>query len=306
MNNIYESGLGDELIDPENYNDEIKLYISEEAKLINELIDIYDSIVEVGCMYGRLLKNAVGKSKNYIGIDYSRTYIEKGNSLFSDLLSEKVQLINANCEEIHTIYQIKALKGDEKSVLIFPFNSFGNINNITEAIKSISECNLSFFIFTYQCNSDATNIRLEYYKKSGFKNAVAYDSDDSIHIKDELGLNSHAYKDTWLTHEFAKHNVNIYKKSFGAIGTYFTNSNIIIMDDLITQLQSLTNDEKIEFLEKEINKTIELLETHGFSKHEIDNIEQFAYSDIKKVFPENELVRKLIEYKFLRKLITSN
>ncbi len=129
---------------------------------------------------------------------------------------------------------------------------------------------------------------------------------ENVFIKDELGLNSHAYKDTWLTHEFAKHNVNIYMKSFGAIGTYFTNSNILIMDDLITQLQSLTSDEKIEFLKKEINKTIELLETQGFSKHEIDNIEQYAYSDVKKVFPENELVRKLIEYKFLRKLITGN
>lgn len=223
MNNIYEDGLGDELIKQENYNDEILSYLLEEAKIISKIILANKVIVEVGCMYGRLLKEVSSQSKEYIGIDNSKAYIKEGNEKFNKILNNRCQLILGNSEELQKIQQLQTLKDNAQIALIHPFNSFGNILNIEKAIQSISEIGLPFYIFTYQCNSYTTHTRLDYYQKSGFKNLLIDNNSKGIKIKDDLGLNSSAYTKSWLVNKFGEFGATVYAYKFGKIGILFSN-----------------------------------------------------------------------------------
>lgn len=228
MSNIYENGLGDELINQKNYNDEIKSYLYEEGKIISKIIVANSVIIEVGCMHGRLLEEVFKQGNDYIGIDNSSAYIKEGNEKFKFFLNNQYQLIIGNSEELHKIEQIKSIKQSINAVLIFPFNSFGNISNSVKAIKSISETGLPFYLFTYQCNSKATNSRIDYYQRSGFTNIQVCNISKGIQIKDNFGLNSIAYKESWLLKEFKKYNIDIYPYNFGEIGIFFSNGKIII------------------------------------------------------------------------------
>ena len=45
---IYKSGVGDELVNPENYNIEVIDYLDEEARILEMLISKFNTVIEAG------------------------------------------------------------------------------------------------------------------------------------------------------------------------------------------------------------------------------------------------------------------
>lgn len=223
MKKIYESNLGDELINEANYNNYIESYLLEEKNIITSKISNYKLIIEIGCMHGRLLELCRNHNKKYIGIDESEKYILEGNSRYKDLLElEQFTLVQGNAENLESVEELQnALK--QETLIIFPFNSFGNISNTLDAIKSLSILKCDFLIFSYQNNLKGNSAREKYYSSSGFNDLKINEVDKGALFSSNLGLNSWSFNSRWISKKFKNNSIKIRSIEFEPIGIYHTN-----------------------------------------------------------------------------------
>jgi hypothetical protein len=193
---FYGSGKGDSLIDPLNYPEEILEYLKTEEELIQELIGQYERLVEIGCMEGRYLDWCVGRGIKYLGIDVVPRYIETGRRKLLDLglFPPDYQMEISPAEEVDQVLEQKVINyPHEKSLLFFPFNSFGNMENPIAVLESLKRTRQSFLICSYQTTQQANGVRLVYYTNCGFKKIRCFVNEKGIRFASDEGLNPIAY-----------------------------------------------------------------------------------------------------------------
>lgn len=196
---FYSNKGGDKLIDNENYPEAITNYLKEERRLYFQHLTQgnYDTLIEIGCMSARHLDIAIELNLNYIGIDIVSKYIKLAQQQITDnnyqhkAKAFQLSLLDYEQETIQ-------LPRTSKPLCIFPFNSFGNIINYTDAIKKTFEIGYDFFISTYNTTEEATNVRLEYYKNCHFNNLEATTNKEGVLFTSSEGLHSWAFHSNYL------------------------------------------------------------------------------------------------------------
>jgi len=223
QSNFYSSGRGDRLIDPNFFPVEISHFLKREKSILSSYGPSFDLLVEVGCMQGRYLGWAVKHKKRYIGIDIVNRYIEDGRkALFKlGLASQSYQFILGGAEHVDKIDLKQYRVEKNRSILFFPFNSFGNIPNPLPVIKKLKETNLPFLISTYQTISEATSWRKQYYQNCGYKKITIINDEQGICFTSSDGLRSIAYHPEFLLNLFYANGISAQATNFCELGVMY-------------------------------------------------------------------------------------
>mgnify|MGYP001466761920 CR=1 FL=1 len=218
---FYGSNLGDRLIDETLFPIEVKLFLEAEKKLLEKIIKPFNTLIEVGCMYGRYLQWANDNVQNYIGIDIIKSYVkigQKNSKIHSNKLSNCFFILG-NAENLDTILNWKKLNLDpNKTLIFFPFNSFGNMQNYLSVIQSLKKTATSFFISSYTTNKAATLSRQKYYQACNYSNLKEEKNEEGVVFSSTDGLRTMAYHQKFLVESFKEQGLKIDTTFFGNIG----------------------------------------------------------------------------------------
>lgn len=222
---VYESGAGDELVNPHNYNREVSSYLKEEEEIFSRLAVKYETVIEAGCMDGRYTKLTLDLGRKYIGIDIVERYIESANKKYKKWVAEnKAAFFCVGLENLFIVPEIIRTINSSKTVTVFPFNSFGNIKNTAAAIDCLCSVSMDFAIFTYKTNDLAKHTRADYYRRSGFPSLHCTDDESGVRFESPEGLDSIAYSEKYLKKKFEEKGRSLKAIDFGAIGILFQSS----------------------------------------------------------------------------------
>jgi len=218
---IYKNGLGDELINPFNYNSEILLYLEEEKKIIKRLCLQFEVIVECGCMNGRNFELISSFGRKYIGVDIIDRYIHEAQKKYQN--SKKCLFICGDIINISHILHDRGIPVSDSMVLIFPFNSFGNVLDAQRTLKVLLKDGFNVAIFTYKIDEHTNSVRVDYYNKSGFNSLKKEMSSDVVRFYSSNGLNSKAYSKDWFSENAKGSKYHFNSVYFSNIGVLYKN-----------------------------------------------------------------------------------
>jgi len=226
---FYESGLGDRLIDPLFFPESIKDFLDSEQQLLESLKRSIDLLIEVGCMQGRYLEWAIEHKKHYLGLDVVRRYINNGiqrvNNLGSSICNYKFVLGGA--EKIASLVKPKDWEVKPKRcLLLFPFNSFGNIPDPKPTVRSLAKSNLPFLISSYQTSKKATACRERYYRNCGYRKLRMVKNKNSVCFVSPDGLHSIAYHPRYLQDLFMTNGIRAKAIPFSRMGMLYASVEI--------------------------------------------------------------------------------
>lgn len=222
---FYGTEKGDKLVDDRNYPDSIKVFLQQEKQLLLSKIPNHDVIIEVGCMEARNMEPAIKLGKKYIGIDIVQEYINIANEIVEQRkLTSICEFLCVDAEQLDQILkQSELLKTCNAPLFFFPFNSFGNMNNISKVLNSMRKIkNADFIIFSYDTDKNATQERYAYYNNCNYKNLLMTREENGIRFTAEDGLNSMAYNEVFLNKCIRNAGMRTESRSFANIGiAYF-------------------------------------------------------------------------------------
>jgi len=221
---FYGSELGGRLIAEENYPDSIRDFLEKEYLFLFEAIAEHDLIVEVGCMEGRYCKAILERNINYVGIDLSQEYISRANALFAERMQIcQYEFLCLDAEHLDVIARESRLFDKANAPLVFfPFNSFGNMRNIKNVLASISRINgATFYIFTYDVDTAASNERKTYYSNCNYSDLQLVQSDCSVRFVSPDGLDCAAYTPAFIADLCRSLSLNIEFHRFSQIGIVY-------------------------------------------------------------------------------------
>jgi len=218
---FYGSDLGNRLINDALFPEEIKEFLKLEKELLSEIIPLFDSLVEVGCMQGRYLQWATKHVQNYIGIDIVSSYIEEGCRNLTQNYGKLIKghFILGDAEKIDTILNWEKFSiNPNRTILLFPFNSFGNMQNYLAVIKSLKKSGASFIISTYSTSEIATSIRYKYYEACKYSNLKKEKTNEGVVFSSKDGLWTIAYHQNFLLRIFKEEKLKVDVVNFAGIG----------------------------------------------------------------------------------------
>lgn len=192
---FYDCGSGEELIRNCNYSSEIIEYLKEEKKVISVILKQkpYEGMLEVGCMNGRNLDIACDLDISYIGIDLVKRFILQTNQ---KIKSMSIPAIARQCD-VKSLYKISNLLSP-KILSVFPFNSFGNIDEPVKALKAVCLQNLDSLILTYKTDKLSTDFREEYLINSGMRGLKMKKTGKGVLFTSIDDLCSYAYSEKFI------------------------------------------------------------------------------------------------------------
>jgi len=232
--NFYDSNLGDCLIEESVFPTEIKEFLQEEERLLTQAIFSCDLLVEVGCMHGRYLDWALEKGKAYAGIDVVSRYIKLGQARAIELglPAGRCQFILGGAETIDTLLKLEIFEIEQnRTLLIFPFNSFGNMQSCVPVINSLKRSQLPFFVSTYLTTPKATTCRKQYYGACSYQGLTMIKDSQGVTFKAKNGFCSIAYHPDFLLGIFKSANLAVETNQFAQIGIAYTTPGINTADE---------------------------------------------------------------------------
>lgn len=233
VKDFYGSGRGDKLLFEQNYPKEIVDYLDKEKEVLLNISKDYKVIIEVGCMSGRGIDCILANKLKYIGVDIVNRYIEKGKELAikKGLDRNSYEYFCIPAENLQALLKESLILKDvdKTQVLIyFPFNCFGNFNNVSLCINALKSIQYDFIIFTYQNSETALNSRYKYYKNCKYENIKIEHETNGIRFVSEDGLNTIAYSKEWLSNNIMFKEKEFEVIDFGSIGLAFYSKKILV------------------------------------------------------------------------------
>ena len=133
---FYDNKGGEKLIDTKFFVPEIDDYLRNEKEFIQKILELgkYPGILEIGCMNGRNLDIAKEQGIRYVGIDIVRRFVDEANRKIENLGIDAIAL---ECD-VKYLYDIKDVISSD-FLAVFPFNSFGNVDDPQRALNSLSK-----------------------------------------------------------------------------------------------------------------------------------------------------------------------
>lgn len=232
---FFETTLADRLMDPECFSAEIKDYLKQETAMVNAIESFIDVLIEVGCMNGRYLDWAIEHKKRYIGIDIVARHIGAGRRavLERGLPADSCQFLLGNAEEISQLIPPETLLVDKaRTLLLFPFNCFGNVVNVNRLMESLQRIDLPFFISSYQLTEYATACRFEYYKRCGYREINVFRDEAGVSFSSPDGLKTTAYHPEHLQQLFSGYGIPIKVISWSSLNLAYMRDTVFA-DNLI-------------------------------------------------------------------------
>jgi len=219
---FYDSGNGDPLIDAKNYPMEIRRYLRHEEEILCQLKDRFEILVEVGCMAGRYLSWILAHGKKYLGVDIVGRYIKQGRERLKSykLTKPDYRMEICSAENIGRFLLENGLADNRKLLLIFPFNSFGNMKNPEAVIASLSLINQPFLICSYKTDMRANAVRFIYYKRCGYKQISYFRGDIGVSFVSDEGLEAIAYYPGYIRRICQNHGMRVETEVSG-IGAFY-------------------------------------------------------------------------------------
>jgi Cys-tRNA synthase (O-phospho-L-seryl-tRNA:Cys-tRNA synthase) len=215
---IYLSPIGDKLTDPLFFTPAIRTYLDAESELILRLSEGYDIIIEACCTKGRYASLARSLHKRYIGIDKAAHHIADAERMFAGDTATFI------CDDIGRLEEMmEHLLPAQGSLVVFPFNAFGNLEDAEDMLRSLAARGLPFLICTYTTDTRSEEVRAEYYSKAGFDELVLSGEKSGVRFTDSCGLDSMAYNEAWFEDMFRKYGIPCKCIPFGEIGVAYLN-----------------------------------------------------------------------------------
>ncbi len=228
---FYEEGHGNPLINPLFFPPGVEGFLKKEELILLSIRDSFNLLIEIGCMHGRYLNWAVAEKKTYIGIDIVSRFISEGRQKILELglSSTDYQFIEAKAEDIAELIQLGKINTKKVcSLLFFPFNSFGNMEDAAPVISVLKLSRLSFLISSYQTTEKANTCRKEYYSRCGYKGIRREINEKGVYFYSADGLRSVAYHPEHIKKVCETQNLAMATMPFSTLGIVYFSSTLKI------------------------------------------------------------------------------
>jgi len=214
---FYNKQGGDQLVEQKNYPPKIKEYLEKEKSYLKKIASkgCYKGIFEIGCMDGRYIEFAGRNKLKYIGIDLVPKFIEKAKE---KIRKSNMKDMSAHVCSINSLGKIQK-KLSPNIIGFFPFNSFGNLENPSIAIRELFKTNIDFVIFTYKTDLQTHAIRKKYYESCNYDGLKINVDNKGVIFSADQGLNTYAYFEEHIK-DLCK-NKYVEVKEFSTIGKYY-------------------------------------------------------------------------------------
>ncbi|MCB9065023.1 MAG: class I SAM-dependent methyltransferase [Chitinophagales bacterium] len=218
---VYESGIGDPLLQPQTHNYNIRNYLSEEHSILSRCLHKFDCVMELGCSDGRHTAQVLADGKQYIGIDNVSRYIETARRRFARHATQPEFIV----DDIKNFVRHMPTQAG-KMLMIFPFNIIGNLPNAEEILTKALKMSDGVIVFGYKNDFHTQSVRNDYYNSAGFEDITCITNKDGVRFTDKRGLNTIAYSEQWFHDIFNEHYEHCHHINFGNIGVAYANFNI--------------------------------------------------------------------------------
>jgi hypothetical protein len=189
---FYETPNGQILLCEANYPLGIKSYLRAEKMYVDTISRHYTHIVEIGCIDGRYSYLGRESDKRYTGVDLNITSIVKGQATNYNPHSVLVhQAALPFLEEWAPTFTTSTL-------VLFPFNSLGNMIHREEIVAVLKQNKVDFLISTYTTTTEALKARKVYYDLSVGGYAKVSEQKDEVRFTSSCGLDSTTISLGWL------------------------------------------------------------------------------------------------------------
>jgi SAM-dependent methyltransferase len=197
---FYAVGGGDRLVRSDVYPAHIRRYLVEELRLIEGILKSrrYSHMLEVGCMYGRMMHVATRHGVKYRGIDLVPAFIKVGRRRSREYAcsEQHAKLWICSVNDIEYLVKRKCALFPEQMddmLAVFPFNCFGNLAEPEDSLLSLNRCGCDVLICTYVTDANANRMRREYYDSCGYKGLEMVQNGKGVLFTAGDGLHSIAY-----------------------------------------------------------------------------------------------------------------
>ena len=216
---FYQS-VGQRLVDPEHYPPEIQEHLVAEEDLLLRLIEAgnYSAVVEVGCMHGCLHFSALARvGVRYLGIDI---VAESIHTFQETLRKDDLEVLTAEAMvlDVCELESVKTKFVDHRVLALFPFNSFGNLDDPVAAIREVAKCGFDALILTYHTDPKSTASRADYYGRCGYAAIEVEDREQGVCFSSNEGLRTWAYRRGWLAAQLHAVSYGCTEHDVGTVG----------------------------------------------------------------------------------------
>jgi hypothetical protein len=210
---FFDSEEAESFLNPAFFPPEIDEFLRMERCILDMLSLSVDTLIEVGCHQGLNLDWAINHNKRYIGIDISSKSIDAGRQRLVkyQLSPEMYRFVEGAAEDLEHLLEWKSLQPG-RSLIFFPFNSFGLVPDIAPVLTSLVSLHcigFPFLISSYPTTSYATRCRHKYYEQCGYKQVEMSLNYQGVRFIFEEGLQTIAYHSAYLQKVFDTQNLPV-------------------------------------------------------------------------------------------------
>lgn len=215
---FYASGAGDRLVAAALLPPAVRTLLDDEERMLDDLGDGIDVLVEVGSMYGLHLDWAVRSERAYIGIDVVPRYVDEGRARLAvrALPADRYRFDLTGAEDLAAV-RLPA----GRALALFPFNSFGNMQRPRAVLAALSDSGLPFAISTYRTDPPASQRRQEYYDACGYAGLRMTEDADGVRFRNDEGLDTVAYHPSRMAEWFRATGLAAAPVEFGGFGLLY-------------------------------------------------------------------------------------
>lgn len=216
---FYARGAGDLLIDEARYPAAIRDFLRAESELLESISGDFDLLVEAGCMHGRFLDWAQARGKRYLGLDVVPRYVEAGRreAVRRGLSPETYRFACVPAERVHDVLQTHPIP-PTRTLLFFPFNSIGNMDDAGPVISAIARSGAKFLVSSYRSTARASAARREYYERCGYRAIQEGRDPKAVWFRSPDGLRSAAWRPRYFRASCAANRLAVRLQPFAKIG----------------------------------------------------------------------------------------
>ena len=195
---FYHTPSGEMIMNPASYNEGIKSLLNEENRFVlQQMLNKYDTLFEVGCGISKRAVDVSKLGRKFYGIDINPRYVEESNSVI-----KKKNFQSKACAYVFSINDITrdnfpVLQG--KTLIFFPFNLLGNLDDFHLILETMIELGQDFCFSTYRINESVKNVRHNYYSNCGCQKLRYSTTPIGDLFSSSDGLHSAAFKIGYIT-----------------------------------------------------------------------------------------------------------
>lgn len=215
-----QAGLA--LMDERNYPSAIVHHLEGERALLRKIVPQkgYTAAIEVGCADGNVHLNTFRELRvDYLGIDIVPQFVAALNVRIE--ATPGPPRTRACLLDACRLSQLRAELPEHKVLVVFPFNSFGNLEDPRAALSEVHAAGFDLLILTYRTDPASNLTRYEYYERCKLKDIRQAKDTRGVIFHSGDGFRSYAYHRHWLLKNLRGHTFACVTEDFGLLGRFF-------------------------------------------------------------------------------------